>query len=220
MQLIANSYLLICIGFGLTHGIVQSVIRKKLPAYIHFILFSILCTFLSRLVYVLAFMFYDGVPDRFNVGLLGFAASFFIIFLANFGKMDGLIGDRDRADPKCRVIAMAVPILELVFSVLSLFLGQADFSVRIAFVIISVAAGFSGYLNVKHLLIPDVPGGVIRSLRGFNLTAFLIGLCTLAEIALAVYKSERFVIWVQIVLGVLYAAAVPVLMRGVKKWTR
>ena len=192
LQLIVNIYLLICTGFGLWHGIVQILIRKTRTAYTHFILFAALSMFLSRLTYVLSYAFYDGLPDRFNVGLLGFAAFFFFIFLANFGQMDLLLNDQDRANLRYRILAMIVPIIELFFSLLALFRGNSDLSVRIAFVIISVAAGSSGYFNLKHLLVPDIDFGIVRSIRGFNLIAFLAGIFTLSEIGLSVYGYEEF----------------------------
>ena len=212
--------MLICSGFGLFFGVAQFMKKKRLPMYFMFILFAIMSAFLSRIYYFVSIAFYGSVPEVFNLGFIGYAAMFLYMFFANYGQIDCLVDDRETLRPRYRIIPMIIPVIEFIFAVFSLIFGTVNITVRISFVVISVAAGFAGYLNVKHLIVPDIDLGIVKSIRGYNLIAFLIGIFSIAEIGLSLFGITDIIIYFQIILGVLYAAAIPVLNREVKKWTR
>ena len=218
--LIANIYLIICSGFSLGYGIAEIFKKGTLPTYFYFVLFAILSTFLSRIFSTLSIAFNGGLPDSFTIGFLGYAASFLFIFFANFGQMDLLIDDKDRKNPKYILISLIIPVLELFFAVLSLFIGKEALSIRISYVVISVPAALAGYYNVKHMVVPDVDLGILRSIRGYNLTAFLMGLLSLAEIGVSVYGRSDLDIYIQFMLGLTYAAVIHILIKEVKQWTK
>ena len=220
LQLAANLYLLICCGFGLFYGIARINTKKKTPTYLYFSLFAVAGAFLSRVFYVLSIAFYGGLPKVFNIGFIGFAAMFLFFLLANIGQIDWLIDDRIAVSPVYRVIPAVIPSAELAFSIFGFFLDYASVSVRISYLVISVAAGFAGYFHIKHILIPDVDFGFAKAIRGYNLIALFIGLLSLAEIGLSVYGFSSLILYVQIPLGVLLAAVIPVLGQEVQKWTR
>ncbi len=215
-----NLYMLVCSGFGLFFGLAQFMRKKRPPMYFMFILFAIMSAFLSRIYYFVTVFLYGNVPEVFNLGFIGYAAMFLYMFFANYGQIDSLVDDRKKLKPKYRIIPVIVPALELFFAVYSVAFGTVDISVRISFAIISVTAGFAGYLNIKHLIIPDVDFGIVKSIRGYNLIAFLTGIFSLAEIGFSVFEKNGIILYIQIVLGVLYAAAIPVLNSEVKKWIR
>lgn len=215
-----NLYMLICSGFGLIFGITQFMKKKRPPMYFLFILFAIMSAFLSRIYYFVTVALYGDVPDVFNIGFIGYAAMFLYMFFANYGQIDYLVDDRRTLKARYRIIPVIFPAAELLFGFYSLFFGTADITVRISFVVISVVAGFAAYLNIKHFIIPDVDFGIVKSIRGYNLIAFLIGIFSLAEIGFSLFECNGIIFYIQIVLGVLYAAAIPVLNSEVKKWTR
>ena len=218
--LFTNLYLLICSGFGLFFGTAQFFKKKHPPMYFMFILFAIMSAFLSRIYYFVTVLLYGSIPGYFNLGFIGYAAMFLYMFFANFGQIDALADDRHTLKARYRIIPVIIPAAELFFGIYSLFFGTVDITVRVPFVIISVLAGFAGYLNIKHLIIPDVDLGIIKSIRGYNLIAFLIGIFSLAEIGFSLFEINGIILYIQIILGVLYAAAIPVLNSEVKKWTR
>lgn len=188
--------------------------------YFLFILFAIMSAFLSRIYYFVSIVLYGSVPDVFNLGFIGYAAMFLYMFFANFGQIDNLVDDRRSLAVRYRVIPVIIPLAELIFAIYSLFFGTVDISIRISFAVISFVAGFAGYLNIKHLIIPDVDFGIVKAIRGYNLIALLIGLFSLAEIGFSIFEINGIILYIQIILGILYAAAVPVLNSEVKKWTR
>ncbi len=215
-----NLYLLICSGFGLIFGITRFFSKKRPPMYFTFIFFSILSAFLSRVFYFVTIALYGEVPDVFNLGFIGYAAMFLYMFFANYGQIDSLVDDRHTLKAHYRIIPIIIPVIELLASVYALFFGTANISIRIIYIIISVLTGFAGYLNIKHLIIPDVDFGIIKAIRGYNLTAFLIGVLSLAEIGFSIFGYKNIIFFIQIILGVLYAIVIPVLNSEVKKWTR
>ncbi len=217
--LISNIYLLLCSCSGLIFGLHGRFGGKKSPGYFYFVLSAILSTVLSRLYYVITIALYGGLPQTFNLGFLGYAAALLFICMANYGSIDKLADDRRTLPMRYRIIPVIVPVIELAAAILAVIYSGISMSIRLFFLLFSVIAGFAGYINVKHLIIPDVDFGIVKSIRGYNLIAFLVGLLSIAEIGFSVYGYNRAIIFVQIVLGVFYAALVPVLSREVKKWT-
>ncbi len=218
--LISNIHILICCAVGLAYGIARINSKNKPPMYLLFSLFALVSAFLSRVFYTLSIVFHGGIPDTFNIGFLGYAATFLFFLLANIGQMDWLVDDRKSLRPIYRIIPAIVPTAELFAAVIGLFLKNVTFSVRLSFLVITVVAGFAGYFNIKHIIVPDIEFGIVKAVRGNNLIEFAIGILSLAEIGFSVYGLNELILYVQIVLGVLYIAVIPVLSMEVKKWTR
>ena len=215
----ANIYLLHCSGFGMCCGLIALFRKKRKAGYLYFTVFALISSFLARLYYTLTIAFYGGLPDVFNIGFLGYAAMFLCFYFANYGQMDLLIDDRQTLSPVYRLIPAVIPVIETVVAVLGLFFGCVKLSVRISFLAISVLSGQAGYYHLKHLLIPDLDDGFTRALRGYNLTALLIGFSSFAEIGLSVFGWNRPIIFVQFFMGLCYAAIFPLLEKGVNKWS-
>ena len=220
LQLAANLHILACSGFGLFYGIGCIHRKQKPPLYFLFSLFSLLCAFLSRVFYAVSITVYGKVPDIFNIGFLGYAGMFLFFLFANLGQIDWIVDDRKNVKPVYRIIPAIIPVLELSAAILGLFFGTVNISVRISYFVISVIVGFAGYYNIKHAIIPDVEYGIARAIRGYNVTAFLIGILSLAEIGFSVFEINDIINYIQIVLGVLFAIIIPVLNREVKRWTQ
>ena len=220
LQFFANIYLLICSGFSFVRGIAYILSNKKSPTYLYYVTFAMLSAFLSRVFYTVSIVIYNGVPDIFNIGFLGYAATFLFIQFANSGQIDQLVDDKKTLKLRYRIIPAIIPALELLISIPPLFLNNVNVSVRIACVVIAVVTGHAGYYNIKHIIIPDADSGFVHSIRGYNALALLMGLLSLSEIRLNTFGHPELIIYVQILLGIVYACIVPVLSREVKKWTR
>ena len=219
LYLASNIFILVCCAFGLICGLVRINAKSKPPTYLLFSVFALFSAFLSRVFYALSIASTGGIPATFNIGFLGYAATFLFFLLANIGQIDWLIDDRKSVKPLYRIIPAIVPAAELAVAIIGLSLKYVTVSVRISFLVITVVAGFAGYFNLKHVIIPDVELGIVRAVRGYNLLAFAIGILSLAEIGFSVYGLNGLIIYVQILLGALYVAVIPVLTAEVKKWT-
>lgn len=217
LLLITNIYLLVCAVIGLLCGL-HILFTQKAPMYFQLIVYAVCSIVFSRIYSVVTVACYDGLPQIFHIGFIGHATFMLFIFFANYGQIDFLVDDRKTLITKYRVIPIFIPAIELIISIVAFHSDSADLSVRISFCVLSVLAGFAGFLNMKHLIIPDVDNGIVKSIRGFNLLALLIEVCTLAEVGLTCFGLTDLTMPVQIILGPMYIAILPLLHREVKKW--
>lgn len=215
-SVITNIYLLICACAGLIYGL-AALYKKKQPLYFKLMVFPIACQVFSRAFYTITLLCYGELPDTFHIGLLGFAAFFLFLYLPNVGVIDYLLDAEKKEFTKHKLLSLIIPIVELAVSINVLFYDQVSLSVRISFVVLSILAGFAGYFNMKHLLIPDVEDGIVRALRRFNFTCIVLELLTLAEVWFYCFSSQSPII-IQALLGVFYLVFLPLLKKEIKKW--
>lgn len=216
---VMSVYLLICAGIGLCFGLI-TMYGKKRPLYFKLMIFPVACQFFTRAFYAITVLCYGSIPDTFNLGMFGFASFFLFLYLPNVGAIDSLTDEKRLKTAKYRLIPAIVPTAEAAFAAAALVFGKAALSVRISFAAVSLIAGFAGYFNVKHLIIPDIENGIIRTIRKFNLVCLLLEILTLAELGLCCFELQTPVIYVQAVLGIFCIAFLPLLNREVKQWTQ
>lgn len=218
-MLIPEIYLLICAVIGLAYGL-SILFTKKPPLYFKLILFAMASQVFTRVFYLVTYLCYGDIPDVFNIGFVGLATFMMFLFFANFGSMDSLVDEKTKLITPYRILPLVIPVAEISISILVLFEDDVDFTVRISFVVLSAVAGLAGYFNLKHIIIRDVDGGIVRLVRGFNLLSLLVEILTLAEVALVCYGITNIVVYVQAVLGIIYIALLPLLYKEVRKWTQ
>ncbi len=218
MKLVAaiNIYLFICACAGLIYGLTATY-RKKQPLYFRLMIFPIACQLFSRAFYIVTLLCYGELPDGFNIGFLGFAAFFLFLYLPNVGAIDNLLDEEDRGYAGYRLLALILPAAELALAVFALSYDAVSLDVRISYAVLLLLAGLAGYFNLKHLIIPDVEGGIIRALRSFNALCLAMELLTLAEVGFYCC-SLRTPVVIQALLGILYIVFLPLLNKETKKW--
>ena len=201
-------------GFG--YGLYR-FFRGKTAMYIKMIVFGIGCAMLGRLFETLQLFANGQIQSGFHVGILGVVGSFLFFFTANYGQMDSLVDDGSKQFRKYRLIALAAPaciILLYIFLVLRIGFGQATIVRGIETLIISQAA----YYHLKHLIIPDVDYGVIRSLRLYNLLALIYSFLCMAEMLLTLVNLPVLSVIVYVLMCAAMLVFLPILKRGVKRW--
>lgn len=217
--IIINIYLLICACIGLIYGLV-AMYKKKQPLYFKLMVFPIACQVFSRAFYTITLLCYGELPNTFNIGFLGFATFFLFLYLPNAGAIDNLVDEKRERFTKYRLIPLIIPIFELAISVAALFFDYVSISVRVFFVILSFFAGLAGYFNMKHLIIPDVEDGIIKSIRKFNFVCIIFEILTLAEVGLYCFNLQSPIIFIQALLGIFYIVFLPFLNKEAKQWTQ
>ena len=218
MKLVAaiNIYLFICACAGLIYGLTATY-RKKQPLYFRLMIFPIACQLFSRAFYIVTLLCYGELPDGFNIGFLGFAAFFLFLYLPNVGAIDDLLDEEGRGYKRYRLLALILPAAELALAVFALSYEAVSLDVRISYAVLLLLAGLAGYFNLKHLIIPDVEGGIIGALRRFNALCIAFELLTLAEVG-AYCCSLWTPVVIQVLLGVLSVVFLPLLNKETKKW--
>lgn len=96
----------------------------------------------------------------------------------------------------------------------------ADISLmwKILGAVLTLFAAQSSYFNLKHLIFPDVDFGVVKCLRPYNLLVLIYSLAVFGEcVGLSRYIPELTLICC-IISGIVSAAMMPMIVRGLKKW--
>lgn len=211
-----NIYLFICACAGLIYGLTAAY-RKKQPMYFKLMIFPIACQAFSRAFYITTLLCYGEMPDTFNIGFLGFAAFFLFLYLPNVGAIDSLLDTSNKGCAKYKLLALVIPAAELAAAIGAMFSERVSISIRISFLVLSLLAGLAGYFNLKHLLVLDVEGGIIRTLRRFNFLCIVLELLTLAEVGIVCFRHQSPIV-IQALLGIIYVVFLPLLNKETKKW--
>ena len=218
LYLILSSAVTVCAGIGFGYGIFR-YFRAKSALYIRMIVFSVGCAMLGRLFETLQLLVNARISGAFHLGMLGVAGSFLFLFSSNFGQMDSIVDDGSAQFRKTRLIALAAPAA--VAAMWIWIVTAKGFTGRtIAYGVEAILIAMAAYFNLKHLLIEDVDFGVIRAIRHYNLLALIYAFVTMSEMIVKSFNlHSAFIIIVYILQSAIMLAFIPVLERGVKKWT-
>ena len=193
--------------------------NSNAPLYARMIVFGVGCAMLGRLFETLELLVSGEIQAGFHVGLLGILGNFLFFLAANYGTMDSLVDDKSSEYRKYRLIALSAPAVILALYGLFVYLVGFGWEAGVNGVITLVIMQAS-YYNMKHLIIPDVEGGLIRGIRGYNLLALILAvLCMLEMIVNTVNVTPVLRYGVYVLLCCVYFLLVPVMEKGVKKWT-
>ncbi|MEG0547080.1 MAG: hypothetical protein RR552_07880 [Oscillospiraceae bacterium] len=204
-------------GIAFACGVAQ-FFKKGIPLFTQIVICGLGCMMLGWLFSVVILLTNGHIPDGFHVGKLGLAGGFLFLFSASFGQMNGLVDGGEKTYRKYRVLSLLAPIVILAIYILSLF-STASIEVKCVDGVLCLVFALSSYYNLKHLIIPDVDFGILKSIRGYNFLALLLSI--LSAINLIAMDQKWYIIsWVASILcAVTYIAIIPVLAKGAKKWT-
>lgn len=217
LGLYTNTAMLICTIIAFIYGAFR-FFRKGKAMYLQMIVCAIGCMMLGRLFRVVMIMTGGFIPDGFHVGILGWIGSFLFFFTANYGQMDSLVDDGGKDNTKYRLIAMAAPLV-IAAGYIRIALSDTTLGNKIMYLIVVLLIMQASYYNLKHLIMPDVELGIIRSIRGYNLMALAFALLSMAEMTLWIVGNSITISLVCALNCVASLLIIPVLERGVKQWT-
>ena len=218
MYLYLSLALTVCAGIGFGYGLFR-FFRDESALYVRMIIFGVGCAMLGRLFTTLLVLVNGDLFDGFNVGMLGIIGSFLFFFSANFGQMDSIVDDGSPKFRKTRIIALAAPLtVAVLWCVIAATYGIDSSSIWVGIEMLFVA--LASYYHLKHLIIEDVSFGLIRSIRSYNLLSLIYALLCIMEVLVMCFSLPNFCVVIVYVLEcAVLLAFVPVLERGVKKWT-
>ena len=218
MYLYFSLALTVCAGIGFGYGLYR-FFRDESALYVRMIIFSIGSAMLGRLFETLQYLVNGQIESGFQVGMLGTVGSFMFLFSANFGEMDSIVDDHSPRFRKTRIISLAAPLLTALFWVV-IVAAKGLNATTIPLGIETIFIAQASYFHLKHLIIEDVEYGLIKAIRGYNLIALIYVLLCMLEMLVKSFALPSFCIIIVYILQCLVMLAfVPVLERGVKKWT-
>ncbi len=218
MYLYLSLALTVSAGIGFGYGLYR-FFRDKSALYVQMIVFGVGCAMLGRLFTTLLYLVNGELNDGFNVGMLGIIGSFLFFFSANYGQMDSIVDDGSTKFRKTRIIALAAPVtVAAIWCVIAATSGINALSIWVGIEMLFVA--LASYFHLKHLIIEDVSFGLIRAIRSYNLLSLVYALLCISEVLVDVLNlPAAFSVIVCVLECAVLLAFIPVLERGVKKWT-
>ena len=205
-------------GIGFVYGLYR-FFRDESALYVRMIIFSVGCAMFGQLFETLQYLVNGQLGSGFHVGMLGTIGSFMFLFSANYGQMDSIVDDRSSKFRKTRIISLAAPVVIIaIWCVIAFTKGLDKTTIPLGFETLVIA--LASYFHLKHLIIKDVQFGLIKAIRGYNLLALIYALLCMLEMLIESFNYPTFSIVIVYVLRcAVLLAFVPVLERGVKKWT-
>ena len=219
MQIMINSVVCACALAGLLIGLL-SFFNKRQPLYSQLVTLAVGCAFLGRLYNIVVLICDGAIPRSFNTGVLATVGFFMFIFSANYGEIDSLCEKKLPGNRKYSFIALAAPVLLETEAVLIVAFSGGSLVLRLTYAGVLTFIMLAAYFNLKHLLIKDVKGGFVGSIRGYNLIALLLELLYAAEIvfdAFDMYKPKSIV---YLLMSVCLVAIIPVLKKEISNWKK
>ncbi|MEG0771389.1 MAG: hypothetical protein RR436_05775 [Clostridia bacterium] len=214
---IVQILLLISSSIAFACGVVQ-FFKKGIPLFTQIVICGLGCMMLGWLFHIVILLTSGQIAYGFNVGKLGLVGGFLFLFSASFGQMNGLVDGGEKIFRKYRVISLLAPVA-IIAIYIPVLLSSAKIDIKCVDAVLCLIFALSSYYNLKHLIIPDVDFGILKSIRGYNLLALLLSVFSAINVVSAdlQWGLVRFI--VSIIIAIIYIAIIPVLAKGAKKWT-
>ncbi len=216
MYLYLSLAMTICAAIGFGYGLFR-FFRDDSALYVRMIVLGVGCAMLGQLFQTLLLLVNGELGDGFNVGVLGIIGNYLFFFSANYGQMDSIVDDGSVKFRKTRIIALAAPLaVAAVWIAVVVLEGFNESTITLG--VMGLFLALACYFHLKHLIIEDVSYGLIRSIRSYNLLALVYAALCVSEVLVA-GLPEIFTVIVCVLECAVLLAFIPVLERGVKKWT-
>ena len=207
----------ICMAVSFTYGVVR-FFKKGKALYLQMIVGGLGCMMLGRLFQFVMILTRGMLPDGFHIGTLGIVGGFLFFLSANYGQMDRLLDDGAAENRKYRLLGILAPLLMAVIYC-PIFLLNVETESIVVYGLMTAIIMFASYFNLKHFIFPDVEFGIIRSIRGYNLIALLLAALSVGEMILLSWGKILPILILCVAICAVSIAIVPILEKGVKKWT-
>ena len=217
MYLIANIIVCACALAGFIYGGIE-FFRPRKALYAQMITLSLGCVAFGRLFNVVRLLTGGTLTDNFQLGFLGMIGSLMFFFSANYGTVDSLVDDRSKGFRKYRLIALAAPVAAILMYAGLFLLSDVSDMWRILGAVLTAFVMAASYFNLKHLIFPDVDFGVVKCLRPYNLLALIYSVSIFVECCAMSRDNELLTLICCCVTGLITAAMIPTVVRGIKKW--
>ena len=217
LYLIANIIGFVCALFGFIFGGIK-FFRPRQALYAQMITLALGCNAFGRLFYIVRLLTGGFITGSVQLGFFGIVGSFMFFFSSNFGTLDSLLDDKSKEFKKFRLISLIAPAVFLAMYILFFFTADISTIWKILGAVLTIFAAMSAYYNLKHLIFPDVDFGVVKCLRPYNLLVLVYTLSVFVECIGLSRDNAVLTLICCIVTGVISAAMMPLIVRGLKKW--
>ena len=215
--LIANSWILVCATTGFLWGVYQ-FFRNKGPLYAQIIVCGIACMMIDRLFQVIYILTQGEMKLGFDVALLSLAGAFLFLISANYGQIDSLLDDGDRRLIPTRITALIAPVIMLGLYSIPFFAVDV-LNIRVGLIIMVIVVLPCCYYSLKHIIIFDVNDGLVKPLRPFNTLVLIYSVFVCLEFITEYLNMTYLYMAAAFIQGLIIPFLVPVVRKGVNRWT-
>ena len=219
LYLWANVIVCVFAFAALSYGATEFLKPKK-ALYGKMITLAMLCIVFSRLSNIVRIVTQGNLYDSFQLGFLGGIGSFLFFFSSNFGTIDSMADDGSKTFLKYRLIGLIAPVTTVCVYVLVFLIGDAPLLWKIQGGMLMVFVAQCSYYHLKHLVLPDVEFGIIKSLRPYNFFALLYMMSSVLECVALKNQNGILTLISCILSGIFIFAMIVLTVNGLKRLGR
>lgn len=219
LYLFANIIVCVFAFAALIYGATEFIKPKK-ALYGKMITLAMLCIVFSRLSNIVRIMTQGNLYDSFQLGFLGGIGSFLFFFSSNFGTIDTMADDGSREYLKYRLIGLIAPVVTICVYFVLFWLGDVSVLWKVQGVMLMVCVAPCSYYHLKHLILPDVDFGIVKSLRPYNFFALMYMISSVMECIALKDQNEILTLISCILSGVFVLTMMVLTVNGLKKLGR
>ena len=208
------SFVIAAVAFWL--GAVKLFTRKK-PFYMKLLVCAAGCFMLEQ--QLLLINLWCGVHEVFSIGMLGILGCNYFLLSANYGTLDKIVDDRAIENRPARLLAIIAPVIIALLCLNAFFAWRdKDIICDILWMLMLLPAIPASYFNLKHILLPEDPGGFLRATRNSNISALILYVIMTFFVRCSATDNSRLegilsLLMSLAVLGITISA-----VKGAKKW--
>jgi hypothetical protein len=161
----------------------------------------------------------EDIVEGFTPAYLGRIGFFLFIITASYGQLDKIVDDGSPKMRPARLIALAAPVCAALLFVPNAMAADTPIATKAVYAAVWIPAIISAYFNLKHVLIPDLDFGFIKSLKPYNVCALLLSFSELACLTAWNLCDELYVAIAAVAFAALCICAMIAAKKGVEKWT-
>lgn len=219
LYLFANIIVCVFAFAALIYGATEFIKPKK-ALYGKMITLAMLCIVFSRLSNIVRIVTQGNLYDSFQLGFLGGIGSFLFFFSSNFGTIDSMADDGSREYLKYRLIGLIAPVVTICVYFILFWVGDVSVLWKVQGGMLMVCVAPCSYYHLKHLILPDVDFGIVKSLRPYNFFALMYMISSVMECIALKDQNEILTLISCILSGVFVLTMMVLTVNGLKKLGR
>ena len=214
--LVANIIVFVFAFAGAVLGALKFFGHRK-ALYGQMISEALVCIVIGRLFNIVRLLSGDNLLNHFQLGSLAVVGSFIFFYSANYGALDSIVDDGSKEFFKYRMIGAVSPVVAVLIYYPLFYMGNDSMLWKVQGAVLLIFTALCSYFHLKHIFIPDVEFGVVRSLRPYNFLALLYMLSSIAE-CFALSRGSSVGTFIACCFsGIFVFAMMPLISLGLKK---
>lgn len=204
--------------FSLLYGL-KYFFKKGKPLCLQSITMAMASHALGSVYHICQTLTSETLIDGFTPAYLGRIGFFLFIITASYGQLDRIVDDGSPKMRPARLLAVIAPVCAVLLFVPNLLITDTTVATQVVYALVWLPATVSVYFTMKHVLIPDLDFGFVKSIKLHTLFLLLLSFAELACLTAWHYDNAVALVASSAVFAVLCVCTVVAAKKGVEKWT-